>query len=175
MGHLHKNAPYYTSVFHTIRIAKGFGKLNSLKGLIMNETHLARLESTYSSSNASSSSYSPGPTNGATNKAGRWYFHIEASCWLLLNMHAPELDLIFCLEYADSLKKHSVVIDRAKVGYLRDSLMTGSFAVEGFGEFRDARLVLISDEANAPVDVRSIRFDVVRSSDTVKPKYRLVA
>jgi|GEM_PF-3037283 len=134
----------------------------------MNETLLARLESVHSQTDVSRSSSS-------ANTVKRWYFHIEASCWLLMNAHVPELDFIFCLEYTDSLKKYSVVIDRAKVGYLRDSLMSGSLAVEGFGEFRDARLVLISDDGAVPVDVRSLHFDVVRSNDSIKPRYRLVA
>lgn len=132
----------------------------------MNETQLARVETSIRHFSTSD----PKPVHQR-----RWHYQVEASCWLFLAMHAPDADMLFCLEYSDSLKKYSIVIDRSKVGYLRQSLLTGSISVEGFGDFKDARLVLISDEANTSIAVQSLNFNVVRSSDSVTPKYRLVA
>lgn len=136
-----------------------------LKGFNMKEMHLALIEPPLIDKNT---------RNRALGKR-RWQYHIEASCWLFLAMYRPDTDLLFCLEYSDSLRKHTVVIDKARVGYLRDSLMAGTVAIHGFGEFSEARLLLVGETSQTPITVKSLNFNVIRSEDLVKPRFRLVA
>lgn len=133
----------------------------------MNETFLALVEPTCKQ---------PSQTVMPFRKcSARWRLSIEASCWLYPTDLNAENELTFCLEYSDGLKRHFVEIDRTQLNYLNESLLSGRFSLEGVGEFAQARLVLIGGESSVGVEVRNVHFNVVQSSGTVTPRYRLVA
>lgn len=107
----------------------------------------------------------------------QWQLSVEASCWLYPTIQSPTTNLKFCLSYTDALKRHSVVIDRAPLSYLRESLLSGRFNLKGIGELKDACLLVVSDvpSTTIEIEVRSLHFNVVRSSETLNPRYRLVS
>jgi len=119
----------------------------------MLETYLAHLES------------SPLFTPVDEQFLSRWTLHVEASCWLRSNTSDANDDVEFVIEYSDSLRNYSHIIDKASACYFQDCLLSGCFTLKGFGSLKAARLL-----------VRSIGLDVnYKEASVNRPRYKLVA
>ncbi len=104
-----------------------------------------------------------------------WKLTVEAACWLHSNIWERAIDVEFCIEYFDAMKKHRVTIDRCRIQQLSDGLMTGRFTFKGFGPLRNARLVLKTTCGADLLDAQDITFNVVSSGLSRANQYRLVA
>lgn len=122
----------------------------------MSEKYLARVEA------------SPYFKQAQNDVLSSWCLTIEASCWFR-SFTALASDVVFAIEYSDSLRHYCLDIDKLNATYFQDSLLSGRVTLRGFGDLKAARLIV---KSAAEIECLDVSFKEAQPSHQ---RYKLVA
>lgn len=120
-------------------------------------------------------SYRPALGCDGVGRLKSWQLDLEVACWLRSNFCSDSALLALQLVYEDSLRRHRHTIDNCEAPYLQDALLSGGLRITGFGDFTNARLVLLSNQACGQINILDLNLRCFSVASRLRRELKLVA